>query len=436
MRDSTAQWLSLAGFEVETAADAQAALEKLDPFQPDVLISDIRMPRMDGLELMRRALAADPELPVIMLTAHGDVPLAVAAMRQGAQDFLEKPYDPDHLVEVIRKAARTRALALELRQLKRVARAPDLESRFVGRSPSAERVRREIATLAAIDADVVITGETGCGKEVVARAIHDLSRRAANPYVAINCAAIPADIFEAELFGHEAGAFTGAKGTRIGKFEFAHGGTLLLDEIESMPLALQAKVLRVVQERTIERLGSNRSIPVDIRIIAAAKDDLARTSQSGRFRADLYYRLNVAEIHLDPLRERPGDIPLLFAHFVAGAAARQGTRPPPVKSEVVDALMGYSWPGNVRQLRTIAERFALGLPAPMLQGEPSAGPRSLSERVSAFERAVIITAIREQAGDMGRVAEVLGLPRRTLNEKMVRYAIQRRDAVETAKGEG
>lgn len=426
MRDSTAQWLGLAGFAVHTAPDADAALGLVRRIQPQVVVSDIKMPRVTGIELMRSLHAVDAALPVVLLTGHGDVTLAVEAMRLGAYHFIEKPYDPDHLVEVVRKAAAMLDLSREVERLRNGGL--DLENRFLGRSPAAEQVRCEIATLAAIDADVIVTGETGVGKEVVAQALHACGRRAAKPYVAINCAAIPDEMFEAELFGYEAGAFTGAKATRIGRLEHANGGTVLLDEIESMPLPLQAKILRVLQERTLERLGSNRSIPIDVRIVAAAKEDLALASREKRFRADLYYRLDVAEIRIPPLRERPGDAALLFARFAAQAAARHGTPPRRIEPEILDRVAAHAWPGNVRELKTVAERFALGLASPILAPAAAEGGRSLAERVAAFERAAILAAIAERGGDMGRVGEDLGLPRRTLNEKMARLGITRRAA--------
>ncbi|MES1149923.1 MAG: sigma-54 dependent transcriptional regulator, partial [Bradyrhizobium guangdongense] len=299
VRDSVRQWLELGGFAVRTAAAAEEAMRLVKESPPDVVLSDFRMPQISGLELMREIHRADPDIPVVLLTAHGDVPLAVAAMREGAYDFLQKPHDPEQLSLVIARAVERRRLKLQLGELAgKLAASGAIESRLIGLSKPMAALRASVLELAAHDRDVIVTGETGTGKEVVARALHDLGPRAKFPFVAVNCAAIPAELFESELFGHEAGAFTGARGSRIGKFEHASGGTLLLDEIESMPLPFQAKILRALQERAIERVGSNKLVPVDVRVIAAAKGDLAAESRDGRFRSDLYFRLAAAELHL------------------------------------------------------------------------------------------------------------------------------------------
>ena len=440
VRDAIAQWLTLTGFEVAVAGDAEAALAALGRATPDVVLSDVKMPRLSGLELMRAIHRRDRDVSVVLLTAHGDVDMAVAAMRDGAFDFLQKPYEPEHLAAVLRRAAEQSALRREVGRLRaRVGGDAALASRLIGLSEPMRRLREAVAELAAIDADAILTGETGTGKEVVARCLHDFSPRASGPYVAVNCAAIPAEIFESELFGHEAGAFTGARGQRIGKFEHANGGTILLDEIESMPVALQAKVLRVLQERTLERLGSNREIGLDIRVLAASKADLEEESRAGRFRADLYYRLNTAEISLPPLRARDNDVLLLFEHFAAATVARTGRPLRALAAADVDALLAHDWPGNVRQLKTVAERHALGLTASgrtvaeMLDRGGQPGPAAgatLAERVAAFEKRLIEAALREHGGSIAAVTDALDVPRRTLNEKMARYGISRGDYVE------
>jgi two-component system C4-dicarboxylate transport response regulator DctD len=289
------------------------------------------------------------------------------------------------------------------------------------------------------DPNVIITGQTGTGKEVVARALHDFGPRAKSPFVAINCAAVPEELFESELFGHEAGSFTGARGARVGKFEFANGGTLLLDEIESMPLPLQAKLLRVLQERVVERVGSNKSVAINVRIIAATKYDLEEQGRQGRFRPDLYYRLAGAEIPLPPLKARDGDILLLFEHFASRAASIAGQQHRALSSSDVEALLTHSWPGNVRELKSVAERYALGLKAmgrtvPEVLGKaahsPAVAGSPLADRVAAYERQLIEAALKDHGGSISAVIEVLGIPRRTLNEKMVRYGLIRpgRDA--------
>jgi len=440
VRHSIAQWLELGGLSVETAADADAALTAIRRKPPMVVLTDLKMPRKTGMELMRELQGFYPDIPVVLLTAHGDVPLAVAAMREGAYDFLQKPYVPEHLSAVVARAIEQRRLKQELQLLsERVAAHEGLHAHIVGASAAIARVREMVGELCLHDPNVIITGQTGTGKEVVARALHDFGPRAKSPFVAINCAAVPEELFESELFGHEAGAFTGARSARIGKFEFAHGGTLLLDEIESMPLALQAKLLRVLQEKVIERVGSNKSIAINVRIIAATKYDLEEQGRLGRFRPDLYYRLAGAEIPLPPLKARDGDILLLFEHFASRAASIAGQQHRALSATDVEALLTHSWPGNVRELKSVAERYALGLKAmgrtvPEILGKASQSPAvassPLADRVAAYERQLIEMALKDHGGSISAVIEVLGIPRRTLNEKMVRYGLIRpgRDA--------
>lgn len=312
IRTAVEQWLSLSGFEVQLFSRAEECLAQLPKDFPGVILSDVRMPGLSGLELLAEVQRRDADLPVILLTGHGDVPMAVEAMRDGAYDFLEKPFSPDALLNSLRRALDKRGLILENRRLHQQAdHRAQLESTLLGVSRGLQTLRRQVLDLASLPVNVLIRGETGSGKELVARCLHDFGPRAKKPFVALNCAAIPEQLFEAELFGHESGAFTGAQGKRIGKLEYAHGGTLFLDEIESMPLAQQVKLLRVLQEQKLERLGSNQSIHVDLRIIAATKPDLLEEARAGRFREDLAYRLNVAQLRLPPLRERREDIPLL-----------------------------------------------------------------------------------------------------------------------------
>ncbi|MBR0726361.1 sigma-54-dependent transcriptional regulator [Bradyrhizobium manausense] len=433
VRNSVRQWLELGGFTVRAAAGADEALRLVQEILPDAVLTDFRMPHRSGLELMRDIHRVDPDIPVVLLTAHGDVPLAVAAMREGAYDLLQKPHDPELLSAVMMRAVERRRLKLQLRQLSdRLAAPGEIDARLIGLSRPMNAVRASVLELAGHDRDVIVTGETGTGKEVVARALHDFGPRAKAPFVAVNCAAIPAELFESELFGHEAGAFTGARGARIGKFEHANGGTLLLDEIESMPLPFQAKILRALQERTIERIGSNKLLPVDVRVVAAAKGDLAAESRQGRFRSDLYFRLAAAEIHLPALRARGNDVLLLFEHFAAAAAKGAGRTMSPLRADDLDALLAHDWPGNVRELKNVAERYALGLAATgrsvaeiLRRGEPGAPQRTLADRVAAYERALIEAALREHDWSIAAVTEELGVPRRTLNEKMAKYALAR-----------
>ncbi|QCI10973.1 sigma-54-dependent Fis family transcriptional regulator [Pseudomonas putida] len=426
IRAAVEQWLSLSGFSVQLFARAEDCLAKLPRHFPGVVISDVRMPGMDGLQLLERLQGEDPDLPVILLTGHGDVPMAVEAMRNGAYDFLEKPFTPQHLLGSLRRALEKRQLVLENRRLHEQADFKSrLDATLLGMSEGLQQLRRQVLDLANLPVNVLIRGETGSGKERVARCLHDFGPRADKPFVALNCAAIPEALFEAELFGHESGAFTGAQGKRIGKLEYANGGTLFLDEIESMPLAQQAKLLRVIQEQKLERLGANQSISVDLRIIAATKPDLLEEARAGRFREDLAYRLNVAELRLAPLRERREDIPLLFEHFARAAAERLGRSAPPLSGPQLAQLLAHEWPGNVRELANAAERHALGLGAPSIAATPT-GP-ALAEQMEAFEAQCLRTALRQHGGEIKAVMEALQLPRRTLNEKMQRHGLVRED---------
>ncbi|KEY85397.1 sigma-54 dependent transcriptional regulator [Pseudomonas sp. 17391] len=429
IRTAVEQWLSLSGFSVQLFAHAEACLAQLPEHFAGVIISDVRMPGIDGLQLLERLQMADPDLPVILLTGHGDVPMAVEAMRNGAYDFLEKPFTPQHLLGSLRRALEKRQLVLENRRLHEQADFKSrLEGTLLGMSQGLQQLRRQVLDLAGLPVNVLIRGETGSGKERVARCLHDFGPRAAKPFVALNCAAIPESLFEAELFGHESGAFTGAQGKRIGKLEYANGGTVFLDEIESMPLAQQAKLLRVIQEQKLERLGANQSISVDLRIIAATKPDLLEEARAGRFREDLAYRLNVAELRLAPLRERREDIPLLFEHFARAAAEKLGRTAPVLSASQLAQLLCHDWPGNVRELANAAERHALGLGSPNSEVVPAG--QSLGEQMEAFEAQCLRAALRQSKGEIKGVMEALQLPRRTLNEKMQRHGLVREDYIE------
>jgi len=339
-RDLLEQQLADLDCELRIARDGGEALEMLGYDFPGIVVSDINMPRVDGLELLARGRALDPDLPVILISAHGDIAMAVQAMRDGAYDFLERPYHVDRLREKVVRALANRALVLDNRALRAELRAKtELEARILGNSPEMIDLRRDVANIAAADVNVLLRGETGTGKEVVARTLHELSGRSSNRFVPINCGAMPESLIESELFGHERGAFTGATQRRIGKFEYANQGTLFLDEIESMPLGLQTRLLRVLQDREIERLGSNERISVDIRLVAATQVDLAEASDAGRFRLDLFYRLNVAEIDIPPLRDRLDDIPLLFEAFAKELATRHEREVPMLGCEELRQLM-------------------------------------------------------------------------------------------------
>ncbi|SEJ61004.1 two-component system, NtrC family, C4-dicarboxylate transport response regulator DctD [Pseudomonas linyingensis] len=423
IREAVQQWLELSDISVRTCARAEEALALLTPDFAGVVVSDVRMPGMDGLALLERLQALDAELPVIMVTGHGDVPMAVAALQQGAYDFIEKPFTPERLLGSLQRALDKRRLVCENRALRRqVSQQGRIEGQLLGVSPAMVELRRQILELATTSVNVLIRGETGSGKERVARCLHDFSRRAGKAFVALNCAAIPEQLFESELFGHESGAFTGAQGKRIGRIEHADGGSLFLDEVESLPLAQQAKLLRVLQEKSLERLGSNRSIAVDLRVISAVKPDLAAEVRAGRFREDLFYRLNVAELHIPPLRARREDIPLLFEHFAQEAAARHGREARPLAPVELARLLAHDWPGNVRELANAAERHVLGLGRGAAVASPS---QSLAAQLDAFEEQCLRHALQQCRGNIAEAMTLLQLPRRTLNEKMQRYGISR-----------
>lgn len=430
LRLSTVQALELFGVTVQAFSSADHVLELIGYSFNGVVVTDIRMPGIDGMTLLHRIREIDSEIPVILVTGHGDVQLAVKAMREGAYDFIEKPFTPQHLAGVIRRAMDRRGLVLENRRLRAVAgKRDDLEARLPGRTQTMVELRYRIRAIGATDADTLIIGDTGVGKEVVARALHDISPRANRPFIAINCAALPENLIESELFGHEAGAFPGAIRARYGKFEHGRGGTILLDEVGSLPFDLQAKFLRVLQERVITRLGSNEIVPLDVRFIATSKVDLQAEVAAGRFRADLLYRLNVATIHVPSLEQRRTDIPLLFLQLVREAAARYGKEDNEVSADVISDIAQRDWPGNVRELRNAADRLVLGLDwgpgeTGAMVGREDSG--RLADKVAAYERGIIAGAISAHRGALRPVYETLGISRKTLYEKMQKYGLDKK----------
>lgn len=417
LRLATTQTLELGGFTVTACASAEEAEALIQPDFDGVVVSDVRLPGKSGLELLARVMALDLELPVIMVTGHGDVAMAVGAMRAGAYDFIEKPFGAEQLLDAVRRAWDKRRLVMENRRLRSAwALHPDTPQ-LIGRSAAIEQLKVAVRNIAPSGVDILINGDTGTGKEVVARLIHAASERKGN-FVAINCGALPESVFESEMFGHEAGAFTGAHKRRIGKLEYANGGTVFLDEIESMPMALQVKLLRVLQERRLERLGGNDAVAVNFRIIAATKTDLLALAGQGGFREDLYYRIGVVALDLPRLAERRDDIPLLLAHFAQDAALRFGRAAPAWTAAQMAQWQSAPWPGNVRELRNFAERLALGMvPAPVENSTVT----SLPQQLDAFEKERIAASLEQAAGNVAAAADRLGIPRKTMYDKLKKY---------------
>jgi two-component system C4-dicarboxylate transport response regulator DctD len=426
LRRATAQTLELAGFSVSAYDGAKAALADLPADFSGPVVTDIRMPEIDGLQLFATLKDMDADLPVILMTGHGDIPMAVQAIRDGAYDFIAKPFPADRLVQSVRRASEKRRLVLENRMLRKAADDAQETLPLIGQTPVMDNLRKILRHIADTDVDVLVAGETGSGKEVVAQILHQWSHRRKGNFVALNCGALPETVIESELFGHEAGAFTGAQKRRTGRIEHASGGTLFLDEIESMPVATQVKMLRVLEMREITPLGTNEVRPVDLRVVAAAKIDLGDPEVRGDFREDLYYRLNVVTISIPPLRERRDDIPLLFSHFAARAAERFRRDVPQLSEAVRRHLASHPWPGNVRELSHYAERVVLGVEgggAPSLAPQPIGG--TLPERLERYEAEIIRDALAASDGDVRRTIEALGIPRKTFYDKLQRHGINR-----------
>ena len=427
VRLATAQTLELGGFSVRACASAEQAFALLQADYEGIVVSDVRLPQASGLDLLAHTMRLDPDLPVIVVTGHGDVVMAVQAMHGGAYDFIEKPFAAERLVESCLRAQEKRRLVLENRRLSQAWAAHPSMPDLIGQSPAIDKLRKFIQNIGPPSADVLINGATGCGKEVVARQLHWASR-CKGEFVAINCAALPESMFESEIFGSEAGAFTGAQKRRIGKLEFAQGGTVFLDEIESMPMALQVKLLRVLQERQLQRLRGNATVELDCRVLAATKVDLRQLSSQGKFREDLYYRIGVVHVDLPRLNDRREDIPLLLAHFVQRAALRYQKPLPTWCAADLARWQQRDWPGNVRELRNFADQLVLGVAD---TGAPGVGTQSgalpmadgLPRRVDAYEAALITQALSASAFNVALAAESLGIPKKTLYDKLKKHNI-------------
>lgn len=425
--------LAAEGYRVESAEDGLAALDKVDETAPDVVVTDLKMPGMDGLELLDRLRARDPRLPVIVVTAFGEVASAVAAMRRGADDYLTKPIDLDALLVSIERALERRDLRHEAENLRRQIRERHDEGLqgLIGASPAMQAVYRTVRQVAPSRATVLVTGESGTGKGEVARAIHALSPRASKPFVTLQCASLAESLLESELFGHEKGAFTGAEKRRIGRFEQANGGTLFLDEVGEIPLAVQVKLLRVLQERCFERVGGNETIRVDVRVVAATNRDLAEAVKRGRFREDLYYRLNVIHVEMPPLRARRGDVLVLAHHFMQRFAEENHKRILGFSDTARARIAAHDWPGNVRELENAIERAVVmcrgdriepeDLPPDVAGAEPEVGIRIPGSSMAEIEKYAILQTLEACGGSTKRASEVLGISVRTIQYRLAEY---------------
>jgi DNA-binding NtrC family response regulator len=438
--------LTQEGYEVGTASEGQTALQHIRNGAFDLVIADLKMPKMDGLELLKKLRAIAPEIMVIIMTAYGSIKSAVEAMKLGASDYITKPISADEIRLVLQKVLEKQSLIMEIKALRQ-----ELEGRYgldkiIGKDQKMQEVYDLILTVARTDATVLITGETGTGKELVARAIHYNSARKNRPFVAVNCSAMPETLMESELFGYEAGAFTGASKRRLGKFEFACGGSIFLDETASIPLPIQTKLLRVLQEKEFERIGGNETVKADIRLITATNKDLKKEVEEGHFREDLFYRLNVFPIHLPPLRERRGDIPLLVSHFLEKFNKTTKKEVKGVSQEVLNGMMTYHWPGNVRELENLIERAVIIAQKDVIgqidlpKGRSfDAHPREikiefgsdlvtglgLSEFVATCEKEYLTSLLKRHEGHIGLSASEAKIDTKTLYRKLKEYQIKK-----------
>lgn len=421
LRQANTESLELAGFDPLPFASAQKAVNAIGADFPGVVVTDIRMPGMDGLTLFQRLHATDPDLPVIVITGHGDVEQAVSMLRDGAYDFIAKPFSSERLASSVARAMEKRRLVLENRRLREEAQKAQAAWPLIGMSPVMEALRTRLKQIALADVDTLIEGEMGVGKELAARALHVWGPRRDRRFVAVSCAALPAEHIESELFGHELGAFNGALRARVGLIEHADRGTLFLDDVDALPAASQAKLLRVLAEREVTRLGANEARQVDVKFVAATTLDLTVALDTGAIRPDLFHRLDIGRLRVPPLRERSGDIPLLFSHFVSSAADRRRTEPPVLDDLTRQHLATHDWPGNVRELANFAERFVLGLD-PRHLTHPAAG-RDLKSQVERFEAELIERALILSNGRVTDALERLQIPRKTFYDKVQKHNI-------------
>jgi DNA-binding NtrC family response regulator len=436
-RTALAELLRDEGFQIETAADGFKALPKLEDFSPDLLLTDLKMPGLDGLELMRRAREGDPEIAAVVMTAYGAIDTAVAAMRQGAADYLTKPINVDELLIVMERVLERQRLHRESGILRERLSERHRIHNIVGSCAGMQRVLETVVQVAPSRASVLITGESGTGKELIAAAIHEHSPRSAGPFVKLHCSALADSLLESELFGHERGAFTGAAGRRDGRFHQADGGTLFLDEIGEIPASTQIKLLRFLQEREFERVGGNQTIKVDVRIVAATNRDLAQLVREGKFREDLYYRLNVVSIEVPPLRARSSDVPLLATYFLRKYTAENGKAIGGFSPEALDRIMHHDWPGNVRELENAVERAVVVCRSDEIRIEdlaPSistgAGPDGSRDQMpqvpgatlADLEKYAILKTLEHTGGSTSRAAQMLGISPRKIQYRLRDYS--------------
>ena len=440
VREELAFALDFDGWKTAEAEDGPSGLERAQDPEVDLVLLDVKLPGMDGLEVLKQLKEVRPELPVVMISGHGDLDTAVLAVRRGAYDFLQKPFESDRVLLSLKNALRTSRLEQENETLRETIQS---EQQLLGPSAAMDQVRATVSKVAPTEVAVLVTGDNGTGKELVARQLHLQSKRRERPFLAVNCAAIPDELAESELFGHEKGAFTGAQAARAGAFEQASGGTLFLDEIGDMPLPMQAKLLRALQEGVVQRLGSHTPTEVDVRVLAATNQDLEAMVQEKTFREDLYYRLHVVRIHLPPLRERPDDVAALADHFLAAATKRNGLGQRRLHKDAYDWLRGQAWPGNVRQLKNVLEGAAVladdvELTAADLEGAstPGAAGRSadgetdwfgyarLEDFRAATEKEFLRRKLLEFGGNIKRTAENIQLQRSNLYKKLDRYGLK------------
>ncbi|MDY6837218.1 MAG: sigma-54 dependent transcriptional regulator [Thermodesulfobacteriota bacterium] len=431
MRDACHQTLTKHGHSVTLAKNGKEGLSLLEKWAFDLVLLDLKMPEEDGLFVLARIKDLDPEAIVVMITGHGSIETAVQAIKLGAFDFLAKPFTPDELISLVNRALRNRRLTVEKLGVKQDPRKSPGQIEIVSQSPAMEKVREMIAMVAPTDSTVLLQGESGTGKGLVARKIHEMSKRRGQPFISVDCGSLVKTLFESELFGHVKGAFTGAEATQHGKFEMAHGGTLFFDEISSINLEIQAKLLKAVEEKSISKVGDHRVVKVDVRLVSATNRELQKAIAKGLFREDLFFRLNVVSIHMPPLRDRKEDIPLLAEHFLKIFSRREGKVVKGFSSDAMEALIGYGWPGNVRELENTVERLIVFARDETITSQDLAYSNTDLSRLVAtepvrlkeIERQHIMKVLDRVNGNKTHAAELLGIDRKTLRTKLKQYDI-------------